>query len=237
MGTRKLTEEETERLFDFCRKHYIPEYDLQIELVDHLASGIEEQWQENPYRPLSVALNNTFDKFGIYGFSKVKEQKEKGLRREYRRLFWQYTIEFYKLPKVLLTIALTFLLFLIYRSVGNFYWVTVPIFVSIMVFDVFYFLWIYPSRFKIKTTDQKSFLLINYLNSRQIGINLVFQIPLQGMQLLDHYNYSYLNHTPIMLMSSFAMVCLGILLYIFSIVIPMKVREHFTEQFPQFILS
>jgi len=237
METRKLTEEETERLFDFCCKHYVPEYDLQIELVDHLASGIEEQWQENPYRPLSVALNNTFDKFGIYGFSKVKEQKEKGLRREYRRLFWQYTIEFYKLPKVLLTIALTFLLFLIYRSVGNFYWVTVPIFVSIMVFDVFYFLWIYPSRFKIKTTDQKSFLLINYLNSRQIGINLVFQIPLQGMQLLEHYNYSYLNHTPIMLMSSFAMVCLGILLYIFSIVIPMKVREHFTEQFPQFILS
>jgi len=33
------------------------------------------------------------------------------------------------------------------------------------------------------------------------------------------------------------MVWLGILLYIFSIVIPMKVREYFTEQFPQFILS
>ena len=237
METRKLTEEETERLFDFCRKHYIPEYDLQIELVDHLASGIEAQCHENPNLPLPVALINTFDKFGISGFSKIKVQKEKELYRKYRRLFWKYTLEFYKLPKVLLTIALTFLLFCIYRVTGNFNWVTIPIFVSILVIDVLYFLWIYPTRYKIRTADQKSFLLINYLNTRQIGINLIFQIPLQGMQLLDHFNYSYLNNTPIMFISSFAIVCSGILLYVFFIVIPVKIREHFTEQFPQFVIS
>lgn len=77
MEIRKLTDDEIERLFSFCAKHYVPEYDLQIELVDHLASGIEEQWLKNPELPFPIALNNTFDKFGIYGFGKIKSQKEK----------------------------------------------------------------------------------------------------------------------------------------------------------------
>jgi hypothetical protein len=42
METRKLTEDEVDRLFAFCAKHYVPEYDLQLELVDHLATAIEK---------------------------------------------------------------------------------------------------------------------------------------------------------------------------------------------------
>ena len=76
MEARKLTEEEIDRLFGFCTKHYVPEYDLQVELVDHLASGIEDQWAENPDIPFPVALNKTFGRFGIFGFSKIKSQKE-----------------------------------------------------------------------------------------------------------------------------------------------------------------
>lgn len=237
MSERKLTEEETDRLFDFCRKHYVPEYDLQIELVDHLASGIEVQWVENPSLPLPVALKSTFDKFGIFGFSKIKAQKEKELYRKYRHLFWQYTLEFYKLPKIIMTIVLTLLLFEIYRVVNNFYWVTVPIFASIIVFDLLYLIWIYPRKYKIKTTEGKSFILINYLKSRQFGINIVLQIPLQGIQLLDHFNYSYSNDVPLMFISSLILVSLGILLYVYFIVLPVKIREHFTQQFPQFQIA
>lgn len=237
MSERKLTEEETNRLFDFCRKHYVPEYDLQIELVDHLASGIEVQWVTNPSLPFPVALNNTFDKFGIFGFSKIKAQKEKELHRKYRHLFWQYTLEFYKLPKIIMTIALTIILFSIYRVVNNFFWVTVPIFASIIVFDLVYLLWIYPKKYKIRTTEGKSFILINYLKSRQVGINIVFQIPLQSIQLLDRFNYSYLNNLTLMFISSLLLVSIGILLYVYFIVLPVKIREHFTQQFPQFIIA
>jgi len=237
MTERKLAEEEIDRLFDFCRKHYVPEYDLQIELVDHLASGIEEQWLENPFLPFPVALNNTFDKFGIFGFSKIKAQKEKELYRKYRHLFWQYTLEFYKLPKIILTFALTLVLFSIYQIINNFYWVTVPIFASILIFDLLYLFLIYPKKYKIKTTEGKPFILINYLKSRQVGINFVFQIPLQGIQLLDHFNYSYLNNVTLMIISSLLLVSLGILLYVYFIVLPVKIREHFTQQFPQFIIA
>jgi hypothetical protein len=39
-------------------------YDLQSELVDHLANAIETQWQENPKLSFNEALNKEF-KFGV----------------------------------------------------------------------------------------------------------------------------------------------------------------------------
>ena len=185
MTERKLTLEEIDQLFDFCRKHYVPEYDLQIELVDHLASGIEEQCHINPNIPLPVARINTFEKFGVYGFSKIKEQKEKELRRKYGRLFWQYTLEFYKFPKVVMTGALTILLYMLYQLVNSFFWVSSILFAGLMFFNLWYVMWFYPKKQKIRTIDEKPFLLINFLNNRQMGISATFQLPLIAIQVLD----------------------------------------------------
>ena len=44
----KINIEQTNRLYEFTRQHYVEYYDLQTELVDHLANSIETQWQENP---------------------------------------------------------------------------------------------------------------------------------------------------------------------------------------------
>mgnify|MGYP000193300158 CR=1 FL=1 len=38
-----ITEVQYESLFAFCRKHYVQYYDVQVELVDHLAEAIEEK--------------------------------------------------------------------------------------------------------------------------------------------------------------------------------------------------
>jgi len=237
MSERKLTPEEIDRLFEFCRKHYVPEYDLQIELVDHLASGIEEQWRENPDIPFPIARINTFEKFGVYGFSKIKEQKEKELRRKYGRLFWQYTLEFYKFPKIVMTGALTILLFMLYQQVNSFFWVSSILFAVLMFFNLWYVMWFYPKKQKIRTIDEKPFLLINFLNNRQMAISATFQLPLIAIQVLDKYNYSYLNNLTIMFAASFLIVILGVFIYVYFLVLPAKVRAHFMMQFPQFAIT
>lgn len=109
--SRTVTSEETEELFLFCRKHFVYHYDLQVELVDHLASSVEEQWESDPELSFEEALHKTFKKFGISGFSKIKEQKQKELRRKYNILLWKYLLEFYRWPKILLTLAVTMTLF------------------------------------------------------------------------------------------------------------------------------
>ncbi len=38
-AVRSLTDEQVNQLFVFCRKHYVHHYDVQVELVDHLAKS------------------------------------------------------------------------------------------------------------------------------------------------------------------------------------------------------
>jgi hypothetical protein len=50
----KLSSTQIEKLYAFTRQHYVEYYDLQTELVDHLANAIEAQWEENPGLTLSL---------------------------------------------------------------------------------------------------------------------------------------------------------------------------------------
>ena len=40
----KLTKEQIQQLYKFTRQHYVEYYDVQTELVDHLANDIEQIW-------------------------------------------------------------------------------------------------------------------------------------------------------------------------------------------------
>ena len=61
----KLNPSQIDRLFTFTRQHYVEYYDLQTELVDHLAHAIEAEWEQNPQFSFEEVLNNEFKKFGV----------------------------------------------------------------------------------------------------------------------------------------------------------------------------
>ena len=82
----KLTSEQIERLYQFTRQHYVEWYDLQTELVDHLANAIEQQWQENPKISFEEALQIEFKKFGVFGFMDVIKEKQVALSKKYKIL-------------------------------------------------------------------------------------------------------------------------------------------------------
>ena len=65
----KLNPSQIDRLFTFTRQHYVEYYDLQTELVDHLAHAIEAQWQEKPKLSFEDALNIEFKKFVFAGIN------------------------------------------------------------------------------------------------------------------------------------------------------------------------
>jgi hypothetical protein len=135
-----ITPEETNELFRFCHKHYVYQYDVQIELVDHLASAIEEQWRQNPDLSFQKALLNSFGKFGIYRFSKIKEQKEKELRRKYNQLLWDYLLDFYRWHKMVMAVAFTLIFFSLLRSTEAGFWVmSIYFLILALLVQVYYF--------------------------------------------------------------------------------------------------
>ena len=142
MTERKLTPEQIDELFKLCEFHNVHYYDVQIELVDHIASAIEALWETNPELSFEDAVFQVGEQFGVEpftpssydsilpsitglrfsretGFKAIEIAKEKELRIKYERLQWQYIREFFKLPKIILTLAITFALYFVFKLSNN----------------------------------------------------------------------------------------------------------------------
>jgi len=98
--------EHINQLYAFTQQHFVEYYDLQTELVDHLANAIETLWETNPQLTFDDALKTEFKKFGIYGFSDVVAERQKALGKRYMKLITRYFKEFFKLPHIILTLVM-----------------------------------------------------------------------------------------------------------------------------------
>ena len=242
---RTVTNEETKKLFEFCSEHSAPFYDLQVELVDHLALSIEEQWEKWPELSFESALKIAYEKFGKKGFKNISKTRQKELNKQYTRLHFQFFYRFFRWPQIVLTLLLTYTLFnliIVTGSIKLFYVIYFTFSFSALVF--FYLFW-YPRKGRIEVKEDKQFLLLDVLNMRYKQFWIVLFLPLNTMNfvLLDVFHkedwatlsFEDSKNRLIILIMSFLMVCFGILAYSFSIHASKKIRNHFMEQFPEFL--
>lgn len=103
---KKLTSTDIEKIYAFTAQHGVAYYDLQSELADHLAHAIEEQWAHNQNLNIEDALQASFKTFGNRGFDEVVTERKRALGKRYQKLLLGYFIDFFTLPKLLLTAAL-----------------------------------------------------------------------------------------------------------------------------------
>ena len=75
-----LSKEQIEHLFTFTQKKFVNWYDLQVELVDHLANKIEAEMEADKALSFERALGNVYAGFGIFGFAQIVKEREKVLR-------------------------------------------------------------------------------------------------------------------------------------------------------------
>ena len=75
----RLTEAQIEKLFAFVKKKHVPFYDLQIEIVDHLAQRIEDEIDSTPDLEFEPALQKVYDGFGIFGFAHIVQERQKAI--------------------------------------------------------------------------------------------------------------------------------------------------------------
>src|SRR5690625_3246089 len=105
---RKVNQQEIERLYQFTRQHYVEYYDLQTELVDHLATGIEENWKENPELDFEKNLQKEFSKFGVFGFMETIESHQKVMNKKYWKILWRESFQSLIKPRTFLSFILIF---------------------------------------------------------------------------------------------------------------------------------
>ena len=109
-----LNQQQIDHLFEFCEKHFVRHYDLQVELVDHLANAIEEQMDTQPKLSFEKALDNVYQSFGSTGFGRLISDKRIAAEKQGRIMFCGYFKEHLRWPKsllLLLIIAFSYSLF------------------------------------------------------------------------------------------------------------------------------
>jgi uncharacterized membrane protein YesL len=102
----KISQDEIEDLYAFTRLHFVEHYDLQTELVDHMANDIESVWIKQPKLPYTEARDKAFKKFGIFGFMDVVSKRQKAMGKRYHKYLWEELKEWFTVPKLVITLSI-----------------------------------------------------------------------------------------------------------------------------------
>lgn len=127
---QQLSLAQIDLLFDFVQRKYARYVDVQHELVDHLATSIEEEMQTSG-ASFESALQTVYGRFPITGFAKFVQEKEKATRRYWRLRQFAYLKTYFTLPKIVMTVAIFMVVYSIF-SLGI-VWESTTIYVLALV--------------------------------------------------------------------------------------------------------
>ncbi|MFE3872305.1 hypothetical protein ACFX5F_13840 [Flavobacterium sp. ZS1P70] len=229
----KLSKEQIDQLFTFTRQHYVEWYDLQSELVDHLANAIEAEWQENPKLTFDEVLNKEFKKFGVFGFMDVVEKRQAVLGKKYNGLVWYHFKDFFGVPKIVLTIAMTLVLFSILKISQYSEWIVMGLYLILILFTFYEIFKNNKFRKEKKQAKQKRWLfeeIINQYGSFSGVIIFSFNMFIQIFNSTE----KYIGNDFWILGLSFFFVLLVLLIFIIFKIIPSKAEEYLRATYPEY---
>ena len=114
-----LSPEQIDILFSFVKSKYVRYVDVQHEIVDHLASAIEDEMSQDSSCSFDQALSIVYSRFPITGFSSWVANKETEIHRYWTRKVIKFLVQYFRIPKVLLTILVFILTYWIVFTFGK----------------------------------------------------------------------------------------------------------------------
>jgi len=159
-----LTKGQIDHLFDFCEAQGVRCYDVQVELVDHLANAIEAALADHPEWGFQKALDVVFVSFGYKKFAPLLQEKHNAAKRYCWRLFWSVFVEQLRWPWTWLGLVV----FLYYYQVSALYgqqgFTKVQLISAVIVIIGISFADLYLAR--VQESCGKRFMLINMTRVR-----------------------------------------------------------------------
>ena len=231
----KLTETHIQELYTFTRKHFVYHYDVQTELVDHLANDIENIWQAQPNLSFQDARDTSFKKFGIFGFMDVIEAKQKQMNKRYGKILWRFFKEWFTLPKVVVTISLFLAIFSFLKITYSEYLLLGVLFILVTV-DL-----IKQSKMKKKNKNkekkkEKIFLLESMIGDTRQGFSVVAFVNIFNSINFVKVPFNSLENHWLLAVSLIATLLL-LLFYVTAYLIPQKAEELLIETYPEYKLA
>lgn len=228
MPTKEVSKAQIDELFAFVRRKRVRYYDLQVELVDHLATGIEQIWEKEPDVSFERARDRVYKEFGIFGFAHVVDERLNAIHRQVWEEAYVFLRSTFTFPKIILTLTLPIMIAQLLMVATNAF-VVPGVLLFIFLGIVLYYQWKRPAlrhkKIKFARVDGAKQALGVLGGFAQI---LLYYMPL----LLDKMASSGV------LLASLAGVIvyfLYIMLYALTVHADQRAREDLQRQFPRLI--
>lgn len=231
----KISENQITELYKFTRQHFVEYYDVQTELVDHLANDIEQIWETEPSLSFTDARGRSFKKFGVFGFMDVVEQKQKAMNKRYLKILWRFVKEWFSLPKVVIT-SIIFILFSFFFQIEP---AGIILIIAIMTLAVFELIVGVITKYKLnikKKRNENVFLLEEMIHKTKSGLILMLVINVLNFIKILKVDFSLISIYWVYL-SSFLATFFLIIYYIITFVMPSKAEELLVETYPEYKMS
>ncbi len=101
-----IQQEQVDEIMAFCEAKGVTYYDIQVELVDHIADSIEDLQKSNPALPFSDALDLAGKQFGNEEFTAIVKSKKRLIEKRMSRLIEKEFLSFFTFPRIMSTILL-----------------------------------------------------------------------------------------------------------------------------------
>lgn len=221
----QLTTDEIEKLFDFVTSKYVRYEDLKYELVDHLASSIEEIQATNPEKSFDIALKETYKRFPITGFTNFVAEKQKSLYRYWNKQVLNYLVQFFKLPKIILLFTLVFCIWTLFQYIPHIYILGFSYLAIIIDFVL------NMKHVIVKRKMAQKYLFLESYNMLTVGnFYLLIFIPLQVSTRSSSFSEIVFSPVVAILFSVFVAFTF-IVSYFTTKVLPQKLREEVNNKY------
>ena len=101
-----LEAEQINQITTYCESRGVQYYDVQMELVDHLADMIENLQKANIILSFSEALEMTGKQFSDDEFKAIVNNKKNQLIGRFKRMWWEEFVSYFTVPKIAFTLLL-----------------------------------------------------------------------------------------------------------------------------------
>ncbi len=117
--------------------------DVRTEVVDHFANILEQKLEENPALNFKHEIINIHKNFSDNSFKKLLEEKTKSVTKKFYKQSFKHFITFFKLPKIIISVALFYGLYLLMNKFEDkeFFFLFINGFILLLVLRIFYQHW------------------------------------------------------------------------------------------------
>jgi len=116
---KKLDKTQIDYIKNYIVKKGVRYVDVQMEILDHVASAVEERMSFNETLTLDEALKEVHQSFGIFGFSSLEDAIVDAMNNKYNSIFWANFKSFFNFKYLILQLLTGVLFYKLIQFTGN----------------------------------------------------------------------------------------------------------------------